>query len=873
MADTISGAVERGAVAQFGGIDVVVGSPLPFSPSLAAELAALPEAQAQHARSVPTLGVPGSVTNPALQLAQSNVVVRGVDSNETALLGPLRTASGEPVAEPRAGEVVLSQTLADALHAKVGDEVVLRVPRFSSLTAGALRIGEIRASVSGIAVQEGRSGYVGTSTALVPLDVARNATGAPGRATQLLFVVDGHARDVATSMREHLRANGDRTFDARADKALILETTRSSQNYALGIILGMSSFTLLAAVLLAYALLSAIVEERRLELGVMRALGLTRGEVALVMTLEGAYYALAAALVGLALGLAALVGAVALLAARVPDQFRRYIAVEVAPGTVALALAIGVLVPLVTIAAGSLRFARLDPSRAIRGIPDDPKGERRLGLGLAATVTGIGLTAILLPFGHLAGIPVALAGGALALQALDRRRLAILPLAAGAATLVYTLYTYEFPRGSAAFDPAYTLGRGVLLALGLVALAVASPRPYDALAAGARARNSVLVAVRYLMAKRRAAGLTMAMIAIVVMVVTVMGTLFTLFASRAPDELGGYEIQGTSPLPFDALSPPIPANLSAKVADVELLPRVARTGFNLSGPHGDVGGFAGLWGIPPGFANNTTLAFGARDARYASDADAWRAVARGEAIAAADFDRPNPARLWNLTPGDAVRLRAPGGVERNYTFAGYVRTSNLGLMLGAQEADSLGVRSTRVVLVRVAPGADPEDVAGRLTNTYQSQGLAFETFRALNEARVQQAQPLLLVVEAFLGVGLMVGLSSTGILASRAVHERRREIGTLRALGFEEADVRRAFLLESTMTTLVGLVVGLGVGLVVAHSVWWRTEARAAATFAPPWTLMLGFSAALLLLSALAALGPAMRASRLPPAVAVRHVE
>src|SRR5581483_7746549 len=191
----------------------------------------------------------------------------------------------------------------------------------------------------------------------------------------------------------------------------------------------------------------------------------------------------------------------------------------------------------------------------------------------------------------------------------------------------------------------------------------------------------------------------------------------------------------------------------------------------------------------------------------------------------------------------------------------------------SSDADSLGLRTTRVVLVRAAPGVDADDLAGRLTAVYQDQGLSFQSFRAQNEQRLQAAQPLLLVLEAFLGVGLLVGLSSTGILASRAVHERRREIGTLRALGFEEADVRRAFLVESTLTTFLGLVIGLAVGLVVAHSVWYRNEARGGAGFSPPWLLMLGFAAALLLLSALAALGPAVRASRLAPAIAVRHVE
>jgi putative ABC transport system permease protein len=118
-----------------------------------------------------------------------------------------------------------------------------------------------------------------------------------------------------------------------------------------------------------------------------------------------------------------------------------------------------------------------------------------------------------------------------------------------------------------------------------------------------------------------------------------------------------------------------------------------------------------------------------------------------------------------------------------------------------------------------------------------------------------------------------VGLAATGFLASRAVHERMRDIGTLRALGFEEGDVRRAFILESTLTTGVGVLLGILAGLLVAHSIWWREVREEDIPFTPPWLILAGFTLAVLALAALASNGPAKRAARLPPAIAVRHVE
>jgi FtsX-like permease family len=75
------------------------------------------------------------------------------------------------------------------------------------------------------------------------------------------------------------------------------------------------------------------------------------------------------------------------------------------------------------------------------------------------------------------------------------------------------------------------------------------------------------------------------------------------------------------------------------------------------------------------------------------------------------------------------------------------------------------------------------------------------------------------IIEGFMGLGLIVGVAALGVITGRAVVERQQQIGVLRAIGFRRRMVQLGFLLESSFVALTSIVVGTGLGLVVAHNV------------------------------------------------------
>jgi putative ABC transport system permease protein len=116
---------------------------------------------------------------------------------------------------------------------------------------------------------------------------------------------------------------------------------------------------------------------------------------------------------------------------------------------------------------------------------------------------------------------------------------------------------------------------------------------------------------------------------------------------------------------------------------------------------------------------------------------------------------------------------------------------------------------------------------------------------------------------------LLIAVTSLGIvgLASFSVNRRTKQIGTRRALGASKVAILRYFMTENFLISLVGvlfgaaLTVGLNIVMIEAFSL-----TRVAWYLVPAAMLML------LAVGQAAVLGPARRASAVPPAVATRTV-
>jgi putative ABC transport system permease protein len=150
---------------------------------------------------------------------------------------------------------------------------------------------------------------------------------------------------------------------------------------------------------------------------------------------------------------------------------------------------------------------------------------------------------------------------------------------------------------------------------------------------------------------------------------------------------------------------------------------------------------------------------------------------------------------------------------------------------------------------------------------------------APNEVNVSQPSDVLTARAAaagafdslFLGLGvvaLIVGAVGVANIMIISVLERRSEIGLRRALGATKAQIRTQFLAESILLAVIGGIVGVLAG-VAATAVYASSKHWAVVIPVEAWS---GGIASALLIGAFAGLMPAVRASRMPPTVALRTV-
>jgi putative ABC transport system permease protein len=170
----------------------------------------------------------------------------------------------------------------------------------------------------------------------------------------------------------------------------------------------------------------------------------------------------------------------------------------------------------------------------------------------------------------------------------------------------------------------------------------------------------------------------------------------------------------------------------------------------------------------------------------------------------------------------------------------------------------------------VPPGENARDLAAGLN--LSAPDLLANTIG--DELRlVQGVRGLLnMILQGFMGVGLLAGVAALGTLSTRAVVERKRQIGVLRALGFSARAVSVGLLVESALTALLGAALGVAVGLLVSqNTVDSLSRLNPELRFSVPWdqialVVLVSLSAALLM-----TVLPARNAARLTPAEALRE--
>jgi putative ABC transport system permease protein len=124
-----------------------------------------------------------------------------------------------------------------------------------------------------------------------------------------------------------------------------------------------------------------------------------------------------------------------------------------------------------------------------------------------------------------------------------------------------------------------------------------------------------------------------------------------------------------------------------------------------------------------------------------------------------------------------------------------------------------------------------------------------------------------IVLGSIAGISLLVGGIGIMNIMLATVTERTREIGIRRAIGAKRNQIISQFLIETSVLSTIGGLIGIGVGILIPFLITYFARMRTVIT---PASILLP-----LLISAAVGivfgLYPAMRAANVDPIVALRH--
>ncbi|MBN1678439.1 MAG: FtsX-like permease family protein [Candidatus Thermoplasmatota archaeon] len=813
-------------------------------------------------------------------------------------VNPLVDAEGAAVAieDVSGGMAVVNADLADEVDAQAGDTIV-----------GITEMGPpVMLQISWIAGDSGLANWGGSALVFVDLTyVQEHITGTPGMVNRIDVSCLGPddegykvSDEAIAELQQLLPAEPDFQYDRL--KADGLEQAEAVSDMMSQLLVLMSSFAIIAGIALIVNIFVMLAEERKNEMGISRAIGMQRGDLTQTFMYEGVVYAIAAAgigaFAGLGISLVVMSGAAAIISGGGLEFTLHW---EWA--SLGIAAGAGFLITTLTVILASWRVSKLNIVRAIRSIPEPVSGRKRrryLVLGVGGIV--LGTMAMLIgaaqdeAAGAVAGPSIFALGLALIAARFVNFRI---PLSVASAFMVF--YTFDpFGIGDLAFGHTeggmeMFLVSGLLLVSGCVIFVMVNS---DLLLGGLMAsfgrKRSLLpvfkIAVSYPMNKKFRTGLTIFMFALIMFTVIVIAMIASFqreSVEKTTQQLsGGYEILGFSMLEIPA------SNLTAGLllvnesvgADAILSHDVAGTGpATLSVAGGDEVDYV-MIGFSDRMISEARYSLMRRAPEYSTDADAWNALTSNHSLVIMD-GAVIPSQFGatissvSLDIDDVIHVRTPVGTETDLKIIGIMDQYFISGMYCSNEFlhsfNPLAKDSLLYFETSPSSGVADAVVSSEMEKVFVEYGLTTLVVRDTVEEAMTMVASVMQLMEIFLGMGLIVGIAGLGIITIRNVAERGQEIGVMRAIGYQKDMILKAFLLETSFMSLLGIAIGTLMGLGISYTIFVWGGFSKMSVFVIPWGEVLIVLVIAFAITLAATLPPSRKAARLAPAEALRRVD
>jgi len=666
--------------------------------------------------------------------------------------------------------------------------------------------------VRGLLEAEGPATAFNGSIAVCDISVAQRSFGMIGKLSRVdLLVPEGKALRVhpppGTRIERPSRRN------ERVEK--MLRAFRVN-------LFALAGVALLVGMFLVYNTVLISILRRRKDVGMLKTVGVAPRQIFAAFLAEGLLFGVAGSLLGVVLGRLLASGILAAVGRTVNTLYvaSSPAAVELTPGVIALGLAVGTILSLLSALQPSLEASRVRPSAMIRpGLQQRVRNPRAL---IVAAIVCFIASAFVARLPPVRGIAVA-------------GYVAVLLVVAGFSLLAPAIVRAT----SLIFSPLLTRAFGIVGRLAAVSLPASLRRTSVAGAALALATGM--------------------MVAVALMVGSFRETVRIWVNQTVSSDLWLRPSKGLSNSQIAVFRPEVAEELR-KVPFVAAVDRIRGK---------DV-----LYG-------DTLIALGSGDFAVAARRGELPVLGRrGRVGAFAEAIRRNGVVVsetfsikFDKDVGDVIEIaghRFPiTGIYRDYS-----NDRGVVVMDRALFVRSFGDDAINTIVVYLKPGVDHNTARIALEKQF---GPKYHAFVVMNEEIRTEVMRIFdqtfTITYALLGVAIIVAVLGIVNTLSALILERTRELALLRAGGMSARELRTMIVLESSLlglaSTAAGLVMGYALSWILIHvinkqSFGWTID------FHTPVALIVASLAVTFLSSALAGLAPARLAARIDIAAALK---
>ncbi len=220
--------------------------------------------------------------------------------------------------------------------------------------------------------------------------------------------------------------------------------------------------------------------------------------------------------------------------------------------------------------------------------------------------------------------------------------------------------------------------------------------------------------------------------------------------------------------------------------------------------------------------------------------------------------------------GDKISIKG-----REFTITGVTSDETMRGRMGREAIymdidKALSLNDNRVTDIIAKTKGDPEVVAKEIENTVN--GAKAITQSDFTKEIDEMMSGLMLFLGAIASVALLVGTISILNIMLVNVTERTREIGILKAIGFTNREILLSILAEAGFLGFIGALIGVVIAAIILKvgTTWFFKGIENISQMLPLW-LVGGVICGVTLLSILASLYPAWKASKLNVVEALRY--